>query len=208
MGKKKSQQDYWGLKRGLDCLLAASVLIFSWPFATVVFLINLVAFSGKPFFKQKRIGFQEQTFSLWKFRSMRVLHRASGEPLPDGERLTVWGTWLRKTHLDEWPQLFHILRGQMSWVGPRPLLPDYLPHYTPEERARHQVLPGLAGLAQAKGGNALPWDQRLQWDVRYAEAPSFALDLKLLIFTLNNLRTSAHNPVFSDRLDHHRIGEA
>jgi len=208
MGETKNQRHYWFLKRTLDCVLAAAVLLISWPLAICIWNINLLVFSGKPLFKQSRIGYQERPFFLWKFRSMLELQDAQGNSLADHERLTTWGRWLRKTHLDEWPQLLHILRGQMSWVGPRPLLPDYLPYYSTEERLRHQVLPGLAGLAQAKGGNALPWDQRLQWDIRYAKAPSFALDLKLLIFTLNKLRFATHNPVFSDRLDHHRIGES
>lgn len=169
-----------------------------------MFLINLLVFRGRPLFWQRRIGYREQVFCLWKFKSLRSLHDAQGHLLPDEQRTTPWGNWLRRTHLDEWPQLFQIIRGQLSWVGPRPLLPEYLPYYTPEERVRHAVRPGLTGMAQTKGGHALPWSQRLRLDVEYTQLSSFTLDTYLVICTFKRSTHPKKTP-FSERLDHVRL---
>ena len=186
-------------KRILDVLLASVLILLSWPVAMVVWGVSMVAFAGHPMFRQARIGKGEHPFTLWKFRSMR-----SGVA-SDSQRLTPWGAVLRKTHLDEWPQLVHILVGQMSLVGPRPLLPEYLAVYTPAERDRHTVLPGIMGLAQACGGNALPWKHRLRYDAWYAHKQSLVFDCYVLLISVSRARKFATSPLFSERLDRHRI---
>jgi lipopolysaccharide/colanic/teichoic acid biosynthesis glycosyltransferase len=119
-----------------------------------------------------------------KFRTMADLRDAGGEPMPDAMRLSRVGRWLRSTSLDEWPALWTVLRGDMSLVGPRPLLTKYLPRYSARQARRHEVRPGITGLAQVRGRNALPWDERLELDVQYVERLSFALDAKILVQTI------------------------
>lgn len=137
--------------------------------------------SGRPvLYEGPRVGRDEVTFGQLKFRTMRDLHDASGRPLSDGERITRFGRFLRGTSLDELPQLFNILRGDMSFVGPRPLPLAYLPRYSPEQRQRHLVRPGLTGLAQTSGRNLLAWDERFALDVHYARHGSFLLDAKIV----------------------------
>lgn len=139
---------------------------------------------GSPvFFRQARAGRNENIFSIIKFRTMTDRRDAAGRLLPDAERLTPFGQWLRATSLDELPEILNILRGEMSLVGPRPLLATYLPRYSPEQRRRHEVPPGLTGLAQVNGRNALGWEERFQWDIRYVEQRSFSLDLRILAAT-------------------------
>lgn len=163
--------------------------------ACVAFLVRWKL--GAPvFFRQKRPGRNAAIFEMVKFRSMRDAVDAQGRPLPDAERLTPFGRWLRSTSLDELPELWNVLRGEMSLVGPRPLLVEYLPRYTPRQARRHEVRPGITGLAQVKGRNAISWDEKFEWDVQYVERRSLALDVSILLATVRQvfLRTGVSAP--------------
>lgn len=139
---------------------------------------------GTPvFFRQKRPGLHGRIFEMVKFRTMTDARDAAGHLLPDARRLKPFGVWLRATSLDELPELWNVLRGEMSLVGPRPLMVQYLGRYSPQQARRHDVLPGITGLAQVKGRNALSWDEKFEWDVRYVETQTFGLDLKILWLT-------------------------
>lgn len=140
---------------------------------------------GRPvLFRQKRPGFGEKPFEILKFRTMTEARDEAGRLLPDGQRLTRLGRWLRRTSLDELPELWNVWRGEMSLVGPRPLLMRYLPHFTPRERRRFTVRPGITGLAQVSGRNAVGWDERLELDARYVEGMSLRQDLRILVRTV------------------------
>lgn len=171
-------------KRGLDMAVAAPLLLASLPL--LLFLALLVrAFLGGPvLFRQPRPGLHGRPFELVKFRTMRDARDARGQPLPDEQRLTRFGRFLRASSLDELPELWNVVRGDMSLVGPRPLLMDYLPLYSPEQARRHAVRPGITGWAQVNGRNALDWETRLAMDVWYVDNRSFWLDLKILWRTL------------------------
>ncbi len=147
---------------------------------------------GRPvLFRQMRPGMGEKPFAMWKFRTMTEVCDPQGNPLPDGRRITALGKFLRKTSLDELPELWNVLRGEMSLVGPRPLLMKYLPYYTPRERKRSLVRPGISGWAQVNGRNLVGWDERFSLDVWYVENWSLRLDLKILFLTvLTTLRAS------------------
>lgn len=171
------------IKRSFDIFVSAlAILLFS-PF----FLLCAAAvsvFMGRPvLFKQKRAGLDSRPFELVKFRTMSDKRDRSGKLLPDADRLPEFGKWLRKTSLDELPELWNILRGDMSLVGPRPLHLHYLPRYTDFQSRRHQVRPGLTGWAQVNGRNSISWDERFALDVWYVENRSLLLDLKILAFT-------------------------
>ena len=171
-------------KRGLDVGL---VLITAPLWLPLVGIISLLVWwgLGRPiFFVQERIGYGGKRFRLLKFRTMTEERDSKGELLPDEKRLTKLGRWLRRTSLDELPELFHVLRGEMSLVGPRPLLPEYLPLYNEEQIRRHEVLPGLTGWAQVRGRNAVDWETRFALDVWYVDHMSVGLDLKILLMTL------------------------
>ncbi|GAB4399544.1 MAG: sugar transferase [Microscillaceae bacterium] len=155
--------------------------------------------SGPVFFTQVRVGFREKPFRLYKFRTMRRALDARGQPLPDAQRLTRWGNFLRRYSIDEWPQLWHVLWGEMHLVGPRPLPPEYLPYYTSAQRQRHQVKPGLTGLAQIRGRNRLPWAQRLRLDAWYAAHRSPGLDLYILCQTARRLLRHPDGDVLSEK---------
>ncbi len=143
---------------------------------------------GSPvFFRQKRPGRAEQLFDIVKFRTMREAFDADGRPLSDAERLTAVGRWLRATSIDELPQLWNVLRGDISLVGPRPLLVRYLPRYSPEQRRRHDVMPGITGWAQIHGRNAISWEQKFDLDVWYADHWSLALDARILWHTVGRV---------------------
>lgn len=165
-------------------MLVASVgLVALFPFLAIIGVL-LRVYHGRPIlFRQWRPGRSEVLFPLLKFRTMLDTHDAMGQPLPDSNRLTRLGACLRKTSLDELPELWNVLRGEMSLVGPRPLLPEYLPFYTERERLRHTVRPGLTGLAQVSGRNFLGWDERLELDVKYVENWSLLLDFRILART-------------------------
>jgi lipopolysaccharide/colanic/teichoic acid biosynthesis glycosyltransferase len=175
---------YKTLRRAVDVVASAGALAVSAP---VMFLvaIGIRATMGSPvLFRQTRIGLDEKPFTILKFRTMRDARDSAGRLLPDAQRLTPLGEFLRKTSLDELPQLFNVLKGDMSLVGPRPLLPEYLPYYTPRERLRHTVRPGLTGLAQVSGRNLLLWDERLELDAQYVERFSPALDAHIVLKTV------------------------
>ncbi len=149
-----------------------------------------MANKGKPFFVQERPGKNEKIFSIVKFKTMNDLTDDQGNLLPDRERLTPVGSFVRKTSLDELPQLINVIKGEMSFIGPRPLLIRYLPFYKEEERKRHSIRPGITGLAQVSGRNLLNWDDRLGLDVEYVKQVSFILDLKIVLRTIKNVLTS------------------
>jgi sugar transferase EpsL len=171
-------------KRTLDLLAASVLLICLAPVLTVVAVVVRLLLGSPIFFCQKRVGLGGRIFTIWKFRSMLDAVDAQGRTLPDAERLTRFGRLLRKTSLDELPQLLNVLRGEMSLVGPRPLLPQYLDRYTPEQARRHEVLPGITGWCQVRGRNALSWDEKLKLDVWYVDHRSLRLDLSILIQTI------------------------
>lgn len=151
----------------------------------IITLIVTYFIQGRPvFFVQERPGFKEESFKIFKFRTMSEKYDSNNELLPDISRITKLGEILRKTSIDEIPELFNILKGDMSFVGPRPLLKEYLPYYTEEERIRHNVRPGLTGLAQISGRNLLSWDDRLQLDQNYVKNMNFIMDIKILIKTV------------------------
>jgi len=171
------------LKRPMDFILSLMAIIFLSP--VLIIVATLVRFKlGSPvLFKQKRPGLNEKIFTMYKFRTMTDEKDENGELLPDSVRLTKFGRMLRSTSLDELPELFNILRGDMSIVGPRPLLERYLPYYTDTEKLRHTVRPGLSGLAQINGRNNLDWDSRLGLDVEYVQDITFFLDLNIILKT-------------------------
>ncbi len=170
-------------------LVLAFLLFFWWLYPAIAIMVRLKL--GSPVvFRQTRPGRKdpstgkEKLFTLYKFRTMTDAMGKDGKPLPDEERLTRFGRLLRKTSLDELPELWNILRGDMSFVGPRPLLVEYLPWYTEDERRRHDVLPGLTGLAQVNGRNAITWEQKFAFDLQYVDTMSFKTDLAILAKTV------------------------
>lgn len=173
---------FW--KRLLDFLLALTALLVLSPLLLLLTVAGAVAMRGNPFFAQPRPGRGERIFRLIKFRTMSDRRDASGALLPDGERLNGYGRFLRKTSLDELPELFNILVGQMALVGPRPLLTAYLPLYSEEQHRRHDVRPGLTGYAQVHGRNAVPWEERFRMDVWYTQNITFRLDCRILLDTV------------------------
>ena len=172
------------IKRILDILISLTfIVLFSWLYLILVILVRIKL--GSPvLFCQERPGYNEKIFTLYKFRTMTDKRDEKGNLLPDSERLTKFGSMLRSTSLDELPEMFNILKGDMSLIGPRPLLVEYLPYYTEEERLRHSVRPGLTGLAQVSGRNYLAWDKRLAKDVEYVNHISFIMDVRIIIKTI------------------------
>ena len=168
------------IKRGLDIILSGMALLVLSPVFLVVAVLVRVKLGSPVIFHQERPGYREKIFTLCKFRTMTDEKDAQGELLPDSVRLTAFGSFLRRTSLDELPELWNIFRGDMSIIGPRPLLVGYLPYYTQRERLRHTVRPGLTGLAQVSGRNFIAWDHRLAKDVEYVEHLTFLMDLKIL----------------------------
>lgn len=168
------------LKRCLDMVLSGLALLLLSPVYLIVALLVRCKLGSPVIFHQRRPGYREKIFTLCKFRTMTDERDETGELLPDSERLTAFGAFLRKTSLDELPELWNIFKGDMSIIGPRPLLEGYLPYYTERERLRHTVRPGLTGLAQVSGRNFIAWDERLEKDVEYVEHLTFLTDLKIL----------------------------
>lgn len=174
-------------KRILDLSIAATGLIASLPFFVILPLVLWVHMKGNPFFTQRRPGLHGKLFVIYKFRTMHG----------DGRPLTRLGKWLRRSSLDELPQFWNVLRGDMSMVGPRPLLPEYLPLYSAEERRRHTVQPGMTGLAQVNGRNALSWKEKFAYDLHYVENLSFQLDLRIMMATLRNVNGGVESEAFN-----------
>jgi lipopolysaccharide/colanic/teichoic acid biosynthesis glycosyltransferase len=170
-------------KRTVDVGIAAAGLLTLWPVLLLTALLVRLHLGRPVLFTQERPGLHGQPFRLHKFRTMRNAHDPTGRPLPDAERLTRLGRFLRASSLDELPELWNVLRGDMSLVGPRPWLMDYLPHYTPEQMRRHEVRPGITGWAQVHGRNAASWEERLRLDVWYVDHWSLWLDLRILLRT-------------------------
>lgn len=176
------------IKRVLDCSMALLGLIVLSPLLLVVYIWLTIANKGAgAIFTQERPGKDEKIFKLYKFKSMTDEQDAEGNLLPDAQRLTKVGRLIRETSIDEFPQLWNVLKGDMSLIGPRPLLVRYLPYYTTRERRRHELRPGITGLAQVNGRNHLPWDKRLEMDVNYVECLSFSLDCSIMIKTIKNV---------------------
>lgn len=173
-----------GGKRVLDCLAAASAMAVLSPLLVVIALMVRLKLGSPVLFRQLRPGLYGTPFLLYKFRTMTDDRDPAGELLPDAERLTPFGRFLRSTSLDELPELLNVLKGEMSLVGPRPLLMRYDPYFTEAERVRYGVRPGITGLAQVSGRNDLPWDARIGLDVRYVQTYSLWLDLRILCLTL------------------------
>lgn len=172
------------MKRIFDLLGSIVAIIVLFPLLVMTALIVYI-FIGRPIlFKQRRPGLNDKIFVIYKFRTMKELRDDSGKLLPDEERLTSIGKWIRKLSLDELPQLFNVLRGDMSFVGPRPLLEEYLSLYSEEQKVRHLVKPGLTGWAQVNGRNAISWESRFQLDKWYVENWSFLLDVKIIAKTI------------------------
>ncbi len=172
------------LKQFIDLLVSLILLILLSPVMLVIALLVRIKLGKPVLFSQERPGLHGRLFRLYKFRTMRDLRGADGRLLPDEERLTKFGRFLRASSLDELPELFNVLKGEMSLVGPRPLLVAYLARYTPEQARRHEVLPGITGWAQVNGRNALSWEAKFKLDVWYVDNQSFWLDLKILFLTL------------------------
>lgn len=172
-------------KRFIDIICSfLAIIVFWWLYVIVAILVRIKL--GSPIlFTQERLGKDDKVFKLYKFRSMSDVKDEKGKPLPDDVRLTKFGRLLRSTSMDELPEVFNILKGDMTLIGPRPLLPEYLPYYTEEERHRHDVRPGLSGWAQINGRNAIEsWEQRFQYDLEYVENISFLFDVKIIVKTV------------------------
>jgi lipopolysaccharide/colanic/teichoic acid biosynthesis glycosyltransferase len=184
-GSKRRQQSCEELcKRLFDLFVAATLLILLSPAIALLTLLIWITMGRPIFYRQIRPGFRSKPFSLAKFRTMREAYDSSGLPLPDAERLTRFGEYLRKLSLDELPQLWNVVRDDMSLVGPRPLLMEYLPRYTPEQARRHDVKPGITGWAQINGRNGASWEQKFACDLWYVDHQSLALDLKIIALTI------------------------
>lgn len=174
-------------KRVLDFLAALVGLLLLSPIFIVVTLGLCIANQGKPFFFQRRPGKNERIFSIIKFKTMNDKKDANGNLLSDAERLTPIGAFVRKTSLDEIPQLINVLKGDMSLIGPRPLLPQYLPLYNEEQKRRHEVRPGITGWAQVNGRNAITWKRKFELDVEYVDNLSLAMDVKVFFTTFKKV---------------------
>lgn len=183
MGRNTEMYRKW-IKRLLDIILSfVGIFLLSWLYVILWVLVR-VKLGGPALFTQERPGKDGKLFKLYKFRSMTDERDENGELLPDEVRLTSFGRLLRSTSLDELPELFNILKGDMSLIGPRPLLVQYLPLYNEEQKHRHDVRPGLTGLAQVNGRNAITWEKKFAYDVEYVRKLSFGLDCKILIRTV------------------------
>jgi len=185
-------------KRSIDLFLSISGFLILLPLSFFIYIVLFYINDGKPLFFQPRPGKNEKIFNIMKFRTMTDKTDRGGKLLPDADRLTNFGNFLRKTSLDEIPQLLNIIKGQMSLIGPRPLRVRYLPYYTEKEQLRHTIRPGITGLAQISGRNFLPWDDRLKKDIEYVEKLSFRLDAFIFIKTISKVLSSKDVAIDSD----------
>jgi len=177
-------------KRFLDLIVAIMAFILLSPLFFIVLILLFIANKGSPFFFQQRPGKNEKIFNIIKFKTMNDAKDDQGNLLPDAQRLTRIGGFVRKTSLDEMPQLLNVIKGDMSLIGPRPLLVSYLDLYDEVEKKRHNVRPGITGWAQVNGRNAIDWETKFKLDVYYVENLSLALDIKILLKTINNVLLS------------------
>ena len=175
-------------KRVIDFTIALVALLVIWPILLIIYIWLTIANKGAgALFYQERPGKDEKIFRVMKFKSMTDERDAEGNLLPNEKRITSVGRFIRKTSLDELPQLINVLKGDMALIGPRPLLPEYLPYYTERERLRHTVRPGISGWAQVNGRNAVKWDDRLEMDAYYVEHLGLMMDLKVIFRTIKNV---------------------
>lgn len=175
------------IKRLLDFILSLIALIVLSPLMIIIYILVIIKLGKPGIFKQQRPGKDEKLFTLYKFRTMTDEKDENGNLLPDSERLTRFGKILRSTSLDELPELINIIKGDMAIVGPRPLLIKYLPYYTKEEKHRHDVKPGLTGLAQVQGRNTTKWDERFKLDIRYAKSITLRQDVSIIMNTIKKV---------------------
>jgi lipopolysaccharide/colanic/teichoic acid biosynthesis glycosyltransferase len=175
------------LKRFIDFLASLIVFMLLLPVLLIITLLLTIANNGKPFFFQLRPGKNEKLFKIIKFKTMNDKKDAHGNLLLDADRLTKIGLFVRKTSLDEIPQLINVIKGDMSLVGPRPLLPEYLPLYSDFQNRRHEVKPGITGWAQVNGRNVISWENKFIYDVWYVDQISFLVDLKILLLTVKKV---------------------
>lgn len=178
---------YPAFKRLLDFSFSLLAIVLLLPVYLLLALVILTYFGRPVLFVQQRPGLKSKPFTIFKFRTMKTARSQAGALLPDEQRLTPLGQWLRTWSLDELPQLFNVLKGDLSLVGPRPLLMEYLPLYSPEQARRHEVRPGITGLAQVKGRNNLSWPEKFQLDINYVDQFSFFLDIKILFWTVKSV---------------------
>lgn len=175
-------------KRAIDFTIVLMALLVIWPFLLVIYIWLTIANKGAgAIFYQERPGKGEKIFKVMKFKSMTDERDAEGNLLPDAQRLTKVGKFVRSTSIDELPQLINVLKGDMALIGPRPLLPEYLPYYTEREQLRHTVRPGISGWAQVNGRNNCTWDQKLEYDAYYVEHLSLCMDIRVLLKTIKNV---------------------
>lgn len=175
------------IKRGFDFVISLVGLIIASPILLMVAILVRLNLGAPILFRQPRAGLNGEIFEMVKFRTMKDAQDAKGNPLPDEERLTKFGQFLRKSSLDELPELFNVLKGDMSLVGPRPLLVEYLPLYSKEQMRRHEVRPGITGYAQVNGRNNISWAKKFELDVYYVKNYSLGLDLKILVQTVGKV---------------------
>lgn len=175
------------IKPILDFLFSLALVVVLSPFFFLIGLALIISLGGNPFFLQKRPGRNAEIFTIIKFRTMKNKRDKNGDLLPDKDRLSTFGLVLRRLSLDELPQLLNVLKGDMSFVGPRPLLPEYLPLYNDFQRQRHMVKPGITGYAQVNGRNAISWEKKFELDVYYAKNLNFTLDLSILLKTVKKV---------------------
>ena len=175
-------------KRVIDFTIALVALLVIWPILLIIYIWLTIANKGAgAMFYQERPGKDEKIFRVMKFKSMTDERDADGNLLPDKDRITAVGKFVRKTSIDELPQLINVLKGDMALIGPRPLLPEYLPYYTEREKLRHTVRPGISGWAQVNGRNNVTWDRKLELDAHYVEHLSLWMDIKVLLTTIKNV---------------------
>ena len=175
------------IKPVFDFSFAFVLLSLLMPIILVFLFFLFLQNSGTPFFSQVRPGLKEKLFTIYKLKTMRDIRDDQGVLLPDNQRITPLGRIIRKLSLDELPQFWNVLKGDMSFVGPRPLLPEYLPLYNKDQKKRHNLKPGITGWAQVKGRNTISWQQKFKYDLWYIENQSFILDLKILLFTVGKI---------------------
>ena len=191
-------------KRIIDFLGALFLITLLAPVYIICYILIKINMGSPVLFTQDRPGKNERIFKIYKFRSMNSATDENGDLLPDKDRVTKLGLFLRKTSLDEIPQFFNILKGDMSFIGPRPLLPRYLPFYTTREKSRHTVRPGITGLAQVNGRNNLTWNEKLEFDTQYVERLSFFLDIKIIFTTIvkvlkrSDVKTDGQDPFLDE----------
>ncbi len=195
--KKEIYEKY--IKRLLDFILSLLALIILSPVMLIIAILVRIKLGKPVIFKQERPGKDEKIFTLYKFRTMTDERDEEGNLLPDEKRLTKFGKMLRSTSLDELPELVNILKGDMAIVGPRPLLVEYLPYYTEKEKHRHDVRPGLTGLAQVNGRNLITWEERFRYDINYINSITFVEDLKIILKTIK--KVFLHTDIQADTTD-------